>query len=196
MNRRAYLGGGNARYPQTGRCLQISETDFPREFRSFSPTFSSKVLWRSFQQLYWKTCVIPKWLKIIPILWWLTGCAAAVPALPLLSGLIPAPGGTQILTTTAVNLSEQNFKIVKTNAIGSSVGFSFLGLIPLKSPGYDEAITKLYQNASVSEGKAQDHRARGCYRIYRRCCSGKKPRCREHSLKTCFKSLIHRPLSL
>lgn len=155
MNRRAYLSGGNARYAQTGRCLQISETDFPREFRSFRPTFSSKIFWRSFQQLFWKTCVMPKWLKIIPILWWLTGCAAAVPALPLLSGLIPAPGGTQILTTTEVNLSGQNFKIVKTNAIGSSVGFSFLGLIPLKSPGYDEAITKLYQNASVSEGKAQ-----------------------------------------
>ena len=96
-----------------------------------------------------------KWLKMLPILWFLTGCAAAVPALPLLSGLIPAPGGTQVLTTTIVNLSRQNFKIVKANAIGSSVGFSFLGLINLKSPRYDEAITKLYQSAGVSEGKAQ-----------------------------------------
>ena len=95
-----------------------------------------------------------KWLKILPILWFLTGCAA-LPALPLLSGLISAPGGTQVLTTTIVNLSRQNFKIVKANAIGSSVGFSFLGLITLKSPGYDEAITKLYQYAGVSEGKAQ-----------------------------------------
>lgn len=78
-----------------------------------------------------------------------------VPALPALSGLIPAPSGTQILTTTAVNLSRQNYKIVKANAIGGSVGFSFLGLITLKSPGYDEAMTKLYQHAGVSEGKAQ-----------------------------------------
>ena len=95
-----------------------------------------------------------KWLKILPILWFLIGCAA-LPALPLLSGLISAPGGTQVLTTTTVNLSRQNFKIVKANAIGSSVGFSFLGLITLKSPGYDEAITKLYQYAGVSEGKSQ-----------------------------------------
>ncbi|MDD5411803.1 MAG: hypothetical protein PHF31_10390 [Methylobacter sp.] len=95
-----------------------------------------------------------KLLKTLPILWSLTGCAA-VPALPLLSGLIPAPGGTQVLTITAVNLYKQNFKIVKANAIGSSVGFSFLGLINLKSPRYDEAITKLYQSAGVSEGKAQ-----------------------------------------
>lgn len=96
-----------------------------------------------------------KWLKILPILWLLAGCAAAVPALPLLSGLIPAPSGTQVLTTTAVNLSRQNYKIVKANAIGRSVGFSFLGLFTLKSPGYDEAITNLYQYTGVSEGKAQ-----------------------------------------
>jgi hypothetical protein len=58
-------------------------------------------------------------------------------------------------TTTAVNLSRQNFKIVKSNAIGSSVGFSFLGLVTLKAPGYAEAITQLYQQTGVSEGKAQ-----------------------------------------
>jgi hypothetical protein len=85
----------------------------------------------------------------------LTGCAAALPALPALSGLIPATGGPQVLLTTSVNLSRQNFKIVKANAIGSSMGFSFLGLITLKSPGYYEAITQLYQYAGVSEGKAQ-----------------------------------------
>jgi hypothetical protein len=96
-----------------------------------------------------------KGLKLLPILWLLTGCAAVLPALPALSGLIPAPAGTHVLTATAVNLSRQNFKIVKANAVGSSVGFSFLGLITLQSPGYAEAITKLYQYAGVSEGKAQ-----------------------------------------
>lgn len=83
------------------------------------------------------------------------GCAAVVPALPALSGLIPTPTGTHILTTTTVNLSRQNFKIVKANVIGSSVGFSFLGLITLKAPGYAEAITLLYQQIAVSEGIAQ-----------------------------------------
>jgi hypothetical protein len=99
--------------------------------------------------------IMMKWLKIVPILCVLTGCAAALPALPALSGLIPAPGGPQVLTTTTVNLSRQNFKIVRANAIGSSVGFSFLGLFTFKSPGYDEAISSLYQYAGVSEGKPQ-----------------------------------------
>ena len=96
-----------------------------------------------------------KTLKMLPILCLLTGCAAALPALPALSGLIPAPDGTHVLTTTIVNLSRQNYKIVKANAIGSSVGFSFLGLFTLKSPGYEEAITRLYRSAGFSEGKAQ-----------------------------------------
>ncbi len=59
-----------------------------------------------------------KLLKILPILCVLTGCAAAVPAIPSLSGLFPAPAGSQVLTTTAVNLSKQNYKIIKANAIG------------------------------------------------------------------------------
>ena len=96
-----------------------------------------------------------KLLKILLILWLLTGCAAALPALPALSGLIPASSGTQILTTTTVNLSRKNFKIVKANAVGRSVGFSFLGLFSLKSPCYEEAITQLYRSANVSEGKSQ-----------------------------------------
>ncbi|CAA9892744.1 conserved exported hypothetical protein [Candidatus Methylobacter favarea] len=96
-----------------------------------------------------------KWLKILPILHLLSGCAAALPALPGLAGLLPAAGGTQILTTTVVHLSRQNYKIVKANAIGSSMGFSFLGLIPFKSPQYEEALSKLYQHAPVAGGKAQ-----------------------------------------
>jgi hypothetical protein len=96
-----------------------------------------------------------KSLKILPILWLLTGCAAALPALPALSGLMPATSGTHILTTTTVNLSRKNFKIVKANAFGSSVGFSFLGIFSLKSPSYEEALTQLYRSADVSEGKSQ-----------------------------------------
>lgn len=96
--------------------------------------------------------MMTKWLKMLSIPGLLTGCAA-MPVLPALSGISPASGATQILTTTEVNLSRQNFKIIKANAAGSSVGFSLLGLIPLKSPDYDDAIAKLYQH--VSEGKAQ-----------------------------------------
>ncbi len=96
-----------------------------------------------------------KSLKILLILWLLTGCAAALPALPSLSGLIPASSGSQLLTTTTVQLSKKNFKIVKANAYGSSVGFSFLGLFNIISPGNEEAITQLYRSANVAEGKSQ-----------------------------------------
>ena len=96
-----------------------------------------------------------KSLKILPILLLLAGCAAALPALPALSGLIPAANGTHILTTTTVNLSRKNFKIVKANAFGSNVGFSFLGIFSLNSPSYEEALTQLYRSADVSEGKSQ-----------------------------------------
>ena len=96
-----------------------------------------------------------KLLKILPILWLLTGCAAALPALPALSGLIPASSGTQLLTTTTVNLSRKNFKIVKANALGHSVGFSFLGLFSIESPSYEEAFTQLYRSADISNGKSQ-----------------------------------------
>jgi hypothetical protein len=96
-----------------------------------------------------------KWVKISAILWPLTGCAAALPVLPALSGLMQSNTGPEVLTTTHVNLSRQNFKMVKSNAIGESMGFSLLGLITLKSPGYAEAITRLYQQANISEGKAQ-----------------------------------------
>jgi hypothetical protein len=80
---------------------------------------------------------------------------AALQALPALSGLIPAANGTHILTTTTVNLSRKNFKIVKANAFGSNVGFSFLGIFSLNSPSYEEALTQLYRSADVSEGKSQ-----------------------------------------
>lgn len=91
---------------------------------------------------------------ILAILCLLNGCAAALPALPALSGLLSSGGGPQILTSTKVNLSRQNYKIVKANAIGRSTGFSFLGLFSFKSPLYVEAITNLYQSAAISEGKA------------------------------------------
>lgn len=95
------------------------------------------------------------WLKISPIVFSLSGCAAVLPALPALSGLNPTPAGSPILTTSTVSLSKQNYKIIKANAIGGSEGFSLLGLFTLVSPSYDEAFTNLYQIAGVSEGKAQ-----------------------------------------
>ncbi len=93
-------------------------------------------------------------LKTMPLLLLLTGCAAA-PAIPALSSLIPAPAGTQVLTTTTVDLSKRNYKIVKANATASSTGFSLLGIFAFKSPSYEEAVTQLYRSAGIAEGRSQ-----------------------------------------
>lgn len=95
-----------------------------------------------------------KLLKILPASCLLSGCAAAVQALPALSGLNPSLA-TQVLTATSVQLSKGNYRIVKANAIGTSTGFSLLGLFTLRSPQYDEAVSELYKLGGVSEGKAQ-----------------------------------------
>lgn len=58
-------------------------------------------------------------------------------------------------TGTTVDLSRNNYQVVRTNAIGSSSGFSFLGIIPIVSPTYTGAITDLYDDAGMKEGSAQ-----------------------------------------
>ena len=98
--------------------------------------------------------MMKKYLMMLTILCSLTGCTA-LPYVPGLSGMILPSAGTQMLTTSSISLSKHNYKIVKANATGKSEGFSFLGLIPVKSPTYTEAITRLYQSAPVTEGKAQ-----------------------------------------
>ncbi len=95
-----------------------------------------------------------KLLKILPIFGFLTGCAAA-PAVSSLSGMFHPASGSQVLTSTSVYLDKQNYKIIKTNVIGSSTGFSLFGLFSLQSPTYSEAITRLYQSAGIPEGKSQ-----------------------------------------
>jgi hypothetical protein len=58
-------------------------------------------------------------------------------------------------TGTSVDLTKSNFRIIKSNAIGEDSGFSVLGIIPLVSPTYTNAMSALYSKAGVSEGKAQ-----------------------------------------
>ena len=56
---------------------------------------------------------------------------------------------------TDVDLSKKNFRVVKANAVGSSLGFYFLGIIPISPPSYTNAMTDLYDEAGVMEGTAQ-----------------------------------------
>jgi hypothetical protein len=64
-------------------------------------------------------------------------------------GVVPYPTGTQ------VELTRKNYRIVKSNALGRSSGFSFLGVIPILPPRQTNAMSDLYSRAGLSEGKAQ-----------------------------------------
>ena len=57
-------------------------------------------------------------------------------------------------SSTSVSLSQNNYLVVKSNAIGTSSGLKLFGLLPLSSPRYTTAMSSLYDNASVKEGRA------------------------------------------
>jgi len=58
-------------------------------------------------------------------------------------------------TQTAVSLSQNNFRIIKAGAIGTSHGFRLLGIIPFAGANETQARADLYQNLGKSlEGKS------------------------------------------
>jgi len=65
------------------------------------------------------------------------------------TGTFPQTSGTQ------VDLSRKNFRIVKANAVGTSSGFKLFGFIPFAAPRYSVAMSNLYKEAGLTEGKAQ-----------------------------------------
>lgn len=70
----------------------------------------------------------------------LAGCASI--------GNFPYTNGTQ------VNLERNNYKMIKTNAMGASSGFTLLSF-PITTPQHTLAMSKLYSDAGImSEGKA------------------------------------------
>jgi hypothetical protein len=91
------------------------------------------------------------------IILFMTASLCAGCALPL-PGISPSGAGGQqqeIKSITAVNLSRDNFKIVKTNIHGTDWGINFLGILPIVSPDYTKAISELYRAGAVTEGKPQ-----------------------------------------
>jgi len=65
------------------------------------------------------------------------------------TGTYPATSSTQ------VDLSRSNFRVIKANAVGTSSGFKLFCFIPLAAPSYSDAMSDLYKEAGVEEGKAQ-----------------------------------------
>ena len=67
----------------------------------------------------------------------------------------PKPGAWLQQTGTSVSLSQNNYRVVKPNAIGKSYGFSIMGLIPIVPPTYAQAMSDLSAHGGMTEGKAQ-----------------------------------------
>ena len=69
--------------------------------------------------------------------------------LAFLFGCSASVGRFNQSTGTGVNLSRDNYKVIKAGAMGESKGFRLLGIIPFASPSYAEAKKQLY--ASIGE---------------------------------------------
>ncbi len=59
-------------------------------------------------------------------------------------------GKMPTLHETHVSLGSDNFKLLRPNAQGESVGISLFGLIPITSPSFSEARSSLYRSAGES----------------------------------------------
>ncbi len=82
----------------------------------------------------------------------LCGCTAVAPVASSMAGPL-SQQPVQANTHTAVNLSEGNFVVVKTNVVGRSKGFSLLGLITIYPATTTKAMSRLYAEAGMQEGK-------------------------------------------
>jgi len=83
------------------------------------------------------------------------GCAAA-PFAGSLASFFPSFTGGQaqaIQSTTLVQLSSENYRILKKNVVGTDWGINFLGIIPIVPLSYAKAIGKLYESGEITEGK-------------------------------------------
>lgn len=66
-----------------------------------------------------------------------------------------SPSGFANKTGTQVDLVKKNYKVVRSNAIGRSYGFWLLGIIPVLTTSYTNAISDLCANSGLQEGKSQ-----------------------------------------
>lgn len=80
------------------------------------------------------------------------GCTSVAPVASSMAGPL-GQQPVQANTHTAVNLSEGNFVVVKTNVVGRSKGFSLLGLITIYPATTTKAISRLYAEAGMEAGQ-------------------------------------------
>lgn len=58
-------------------------------------------------------------------------------------------------TTTRVDLGRGNYRVVRTDVVGRSYGFSLLGIIPIVPPTYTAAMSDLTAHAELAQGRPQ-----------------------------------------
>lgn len=76
---------------------------------------------------------------LVALLLLLAGCASR--------GKLEQVGGTR------VDLTQKNYRVIKTNAVGTDAGWALFCLFPLRSPQYSEAKARLYEGVNL-EGRA------------------------------------------
>ena len=87
--------------------------------------------------------------KLFIMFFFCAGCTLLPSVLPF----IPGGGHQQLQSTTTVQLSENNYRLVKTNVVGSDWGISLLGLFSITSPDAVKAMKQLYEAGDVAAGK-------------------------------------------
>ena len=60
-----------------------------------------------------------------------------------------------VLHSTQVGLDGNNYRIIQTNVTAVSKGFKILGFITIKSPSYVKAMSDLYAQTHIQEGRPQ-----------------------------------------
>jgi hypothetical protein len=84
-----------------------------------------------------------------------SGCAA-LSALPVASVIgSPNASALEIHNNTDVQLRDNNFIVIKTNVVGQSSGFSFLGIITIVPAKFTKAMSRLYTQAEMQSGRPQ-----------------------------------------
>lgn len=82
-----------------------------------------------------------------------TGCAAPLfSQLPIISPSLSGGQAPGIQATTTVSLAADNYKILKSNVVGTDWGVSLLGIIPIVSPDNAKAFARLNLAGEVYGG--------------------------------------------
>ena len=79
------------------------------------------------------------YVVVIYVFLFFTGCAST--------------GNFPVGSETKTDLSKNNYKVIKANARGTDKGFWLLGIIPIVSPNYADAMKSLHQKVNM-EGRS------------------------------------------